>query len=198
MNIEQIQNLQQRLAYALNEADKAKAAAISAENAYDVEFDKVVAEFETAHPDLTQKRAEAQQSMAKAQERAKALRDETQRVLGNYFLQPNAESKPADGFSMRQEKEAFYDAKTLLLEAVEQKATCFLMLDEKAIQKFVVANAEKDGNLYQMPDYLRRWMPGLQVATVQKPLISDKELIKVAPEFEPLELKSDDVSDLPF
>lgn len=185
MTKKEIEQMQQELAWALKQADEAKAEVIGAEKAYDDKFEPVVNQFERDHQELTQMRTDAQEASRIASDKAAVLRKKAVDKLENYFTNVNAEAKPATGFSMRMEKAPEYDYDDLLGAAVKKGATFLLRLDEKAIKKFVIANAEKDGTDWVMPDYLRKWLPALWVDTVQKPLISDKTLIQDAPDTEP-------------
>lgn len=197
MNQTELQNLQQRLAYALKLADEAKAQEAEAKQAYDEKLQTVLDQFEKDNPELVKAKMEAETTATLRSEQASRVRQETVDALEDHFITDPTDKKPVEGFGMRMEKEPVFDDRSFLKDVIQAGATFLLQLNGKAIKQFVVANAEKDGECYKMPDYLRTWLPALDVKTVYKPTISRDKLVKVAPEFAPVTSVTEK-SDIPF
>lgn len=189
MTKQQIEQLQQELAWALKEADEAARMLSIMASVYQEGVAKVIEQYGKDNPKKLEDWQTAQAESVKATKRAKELRQKATGELEDYFPIEGSDPKPATGFSMRMEKAPLYAyPEDVMVKKLAHRGQTFLLkLDEKAIKQFVTANAVKDtdGNTWEMPDYLARWLPELQVQTVRKALISDKALIKAAPENEP-------------
>jgi hypothetical protein len=186
---DELQHLQQSLAYALKQAEIRRIEASNADTTYSAALSKVIADFEAANPDLVSRRDATRQAAQNATIHASILRERAKQAGSSYFEFVRDDSKPVEGFSLSRDKEVVYDYDELF-DAAIKRAPWLLRLDDKAIRSFALNNCvesgEKGYEFFTLPRAMRQVIP-IDIDLARNCDISDKILLKIAPETEPPE-----------
>lgn len=209
---DQIENIQQQLAYAIRE-DKAVGEAYR--ETFETYYDAVEAKvselrqrLESEHAEATAALHAAKEAIQASESRVKALREKAKEMLAAYSenTDPN-DKKPAEGFARRDSVVPYLHCSddSFVIDAARNNYYFLLQPNHKAIAEFVKAfTTETDGGNLLLQKSIREVLP-LSATRKYTWTISDTTLLKHAPDNAPDEsgdiadgADEDEDNDIPF
>lgn len=188
----ELQQMRDRLAWELKQHDEAKAARVVAQTEYDKEIEAQVTALRE-RLESEKKDQVAALEAAKKREAAKAgevarLRDLLKNDLDAYTeYEDRNDKKPLEGLSRRDSLVPYIRNEQTFFQECLRHAPFLLTVDQKAVEKLVKAFAVEQKSIggYILPHELESTLTQLDVRMEHTWTISDKTLLKDAPDSEP-------------
>lgn len=177
-----------RLAWLLKQAEKADQEARWAVYDYDTAYEPVLEKFQEEHPDLVNAKNSALDRKSAAHDQVIVAREALKGSLALYWLDNREDEKPLDGLGKRDSVKVMVrpGQDALLHMQLREHAPWLLKVDEKALEQFVKDNAvvTADGHA-ALPSPLANYLNALVPVVQREATISDKTLLKFAPDVDP-------------
>lgn len=174
----EIESIQQELAQAIREMDRAEDNAKASGETYS----QALEAWREANKALVEAHEASLERLRVARAHMEEIRSRARGLLEESFV---AKDELPTGFEQVREKQVVYDAQGLLKAALSF-APFLLKVDDAAVKKFVlgIAVEDKQGS-FSIPESYRIFLP-IDIATKPQARISDTTLRKVAPIAEPV------------
>lgn len=209
-NKKAIENIQQRLAYALKEDEAVgeayKAAAKAYADTVEAKVDELRKKLESEHAETTAALKASKEAIQASESKVKALREEAKARLNIYTNHGDKDDKkPLDGFARRDSitHRIYGSDGNFVTQAAKAGYYFLLQPNTKAISTFVKAFATVGEHGCMMPDEIEDVLPMLGAKVEYTWTISDATLLKNAPDTAPEPIESDfappkSLDDIPF
>jgi ribosomal protein S20 len=197
-NFEKLEQARLKLAWALQQQEEAEAEYKSARETYIKDFEAKLEAYEkqlkSENPDVVEAYEKAMERSTNQRAAVGNLRDEVKQHLTNWqqYEDMNNDKKPLPGLARRDSvKPIILNERELFLQLVD-RAPHLLKIDEKALEGFVKSiaitgkDAESSERDVMLPENVRALLPALEVEMDYTWTISEKTIIKDAPDEEPV------------
>lgn len=177
-----------RLAWLLKQAESAEQESKWANHDYDTAFEPVYEKFRAEHPELVASLDAARSRKAAAQEKVAAAREALKGSLALYWIDNRSDEKPLEGLAKKDSVNYIVrpGQDALLHMQLREYAPFLLKVDEKALERFVKDNAVVDEQgRASLPSPMANYLNALTPVVQREATISDKTVVKFAPDFDP-------------